>query len=68
MLAVACNGQLIGSAFTGLSRYAATAPGLELRMLAPQEMAAIRLRNDEALDRFDAIAAGEGGAKQAPRG
>src|SRR5450830_119607 len=60
VLAAACNAHLIGSAFTGLSRYAATAAGLELRMLAPQEMAAIRLRGEEALDRFDAIASSEG--------
>ncbi len=60
MLAAAFNAHLIGSAFTGLSRYAATTAGLELRMLAPQEMAAIRVRHQAALDRFDAIAASEG--------
>src|SRR5450830_1250204 len=60
MLAAASNAHLVGSAFTGLSRYAASAAGLELRMLAPAEMAAFRARSESMLDRFDSIAAAAG--------
>lgn len=59
-LAVAFDAHLVGSAFSGVSRYAASEVSVDLAMLAPRDMAAIARDNEAALARFDAIAAAEG--------
>lgn len=59
-LAVDAGAHLIGSAFSGVSRYANAAVDAELAVVAARDFAAIRQRNEEALMRFDAIAASEG--------
>lgn len=59
-LAAGFGAHLIGSAFSGVSRYAGAEVGIELAMMAPLQMTAIREQNEQALARFDAIAAAEG--------
>lgn len=59
-LAVQFDSHLIGSAFSGVSRYAGREVTLELAMLAPSEASAIAQRNQAALARFEAIAASTG--------
>lgn len=58
-LAVAHGAHLIGSAFSGVSRYA-DAIVAELAAATMAERASIRARNEMALAQFDAIAAAEG--------
>lgn len=59
-LAVDASAHLIGSAFSGVSRYASPEVGAELAIVAARDFAAIRQRNEAALVQFDAIAAAEG--------
>lgn len=59
-LAVGAGAHLIGSAFSGVSRYADAEVGAELALTAPFDFAALRQRNEAALAQFDAIAAAEG--------
>lgn len=59
-LAALFDSHLVGSAFSGISRYAGPAAVRDLAMLAPHEVDAIRQRNEAALTQFEAIAASEG--------
>jgi nucleotide-binding universal stress UspA family protein len=59
-LAATFDAHLVGSAFSGLSRYAGSEVSIDLAIMAPQEYALIGQRNEAALARFEAIAAGEG--------
>ena len=59
-LAVAAGAHLIGSAFTGISRYATLAIDVDLAYALGPEMDAISRRNEAALAQFDALAAAEG--------
>lgn len=59
-LAAAFGAHLVGSAFSGISRYAGRDVGIELAMVAPHDMAALAQKNQAAVARFEAIAAAEG--------
>lgn len=59
-LAASFDSHLVGSAFSGVSRYAGRDVPIELAIMAPHEMDEIARRNEAALVRFDAIAASEG--------
>lgn len=59
-LANTYGAHLIGSAFTGISRYAAADVGMGLATMAPLDFDDLRHHTEQALARFDAIAAAEG--------
>jgi nucleotide-binding universal stress UspA family protein len=59
-LAARADAHLVGSAFSGIARHADPQAEMILALTAPREAAALRQHNEQALNRFEAIAAAEG--------